>query len=254
MVAKKKRNKAGGSSNRWPSPAGRSEQESDIVILDPETRLEQAVMIAGIVLSVVVLVASIVLYGDPLEDWDTSVWLVLFVPIALAWFLKLNLEERYEIGMVSKLVRFRRSFFGRGLRRQVCHFDEITCVAVRPMRKSSDSGVWWEYGLVLLLEDGRLLDVVSPDSRPYHEVQAQGKNLANQMGVPFEPGQPEKELIVSRGGKDHPPRVSYDINFQDRPVKPWVSLVAILVVGSPFWIIPGMIAFMALKKWLFGSP
>lgn len=125
----------------------------------------------------------------------------LLVPLGLGLgaallLVRLLVECHYVLENHGRRLRYHRRFLGMTSRWTVCRFDQIRRVGVAGGLARSNAGTWWEYGVVLQIPDGVIVEI-SPWSRDLMRVNGYGTHLARHLGVPFEAGEPEQ---VGLGG------------------------------------------------------
>ena len=206
------------------------DSESAELVLDVESGLENFLTQAG--WAAVVLALATILA-------DFSLWpgvLILILVAALCGMLRRQLADTYRISTVDRSVVFERRFSGWSWSWRVCPASSIRAVLLHPHRESTKNRVWWEYGLSLMLQNGKLLPVLSKQEVDHREVVRDGKKLAGFCGVPFQHGKLEQCLCVRRKGGQSV--VTYEPPWQATSVSPFVAVVAVVAFTVVIVVLP----------------
>lgn len=215
---------------------------------DPETWHESLVLCLGLV---TVVLGAGYLYQHASDEDTARVTIVLFSIIVtlLAYFIHRQLDAHYEIDPVARLVRFR--LFGT-LRRQVCRFDEVVAVFLTAGLGMDGDSLARVHHLYLQLRNGSKVKLLKCSSRDFSSTKARGAALATKVGAPYWAGGPETVVVVKKDSSGF--RASYrpmptDRDFGSLPR--WAQgllLGLLLLVASPFLILPLMVALKGLSR------
>lgn len=155
------------------------------VDLDTPLELFLLVLAAGTGLASLVLA-----FTGSFEDVATCLVLT-----GLFAYLRHACDCTYWLDLDGRQVLYQRDLAGLGKRRLVCTFDEVGAVGVTgTLRRRRRRAVWelgthdrgkdWEYYVVFVLKDGRVIPVSNPFPADPGRAELRASSLAEDMGVP----------------------------------------------------------------------
>ncbi|MCA9796810.1 MAG: hypothetical protein KC910_33600 [Candidatus Eremiobacteraeota bacterium] len=208
------------------------------LVLDPETRLESAVVSLGVFSFLLGFVGLLNAYARHLGWLDASLWLTVAALGTLLVFLRNRLDDHFVLDFDRREVRFHRYFFSHRVQRLSCHFDQVEALVLEPRPRTNSRGLHWDYGLTVFALNRRRIRVLPACEQDYQAVAQAGQLVAERMQVPFFAGESEKELRVEAGPDGR--------NFKYRPYSTLPGVIAAFIVL-------GFLVFVAVGVWWSGA-
>lgn len=139
------------------------------------------------------------------------------VVAAASFWIRRGLRERILLDFEARQVLFSRELFSRRSARPLASFEDLAAVAVQAFYTSGSRtdprSASWSYHVVLVTRAGAALRASRPRLREpgYERTCQEARELAERLGAPLHPAQPEKVLKVRPG-----PELAYGEWFDPR--------------------------------------
>lgn len=208
------------------------------LVLDPETRLESAVVSLGVFSFLLGFVGLLNAYARHLGWLDASLWLTVAALGAGLVFLRNRLDDHYVLDFDRREVRFHRYFFSHRVQRLSCHFDQVEALVLEPRPRANSRGLHWDYGLTVFALNRRRIRVLPACEPDYETVARAGRMVSERMTVPFFEGEAEKQLRVEARPEGR--RFSYH---------PYSTLPGVIAA----FVVLGFLVFVVVGIWWSGS-
>lgn len=169
------------------------------LIADPDTRLESALTCTGCLGLFLIIPGCQV----ALEHGSTAGGPVMGVGAlmgVLGLVLRSKLDDHYRIDFQARTVTFYRKFVSKVTRRPVCDFSRLHCLAIDGEQKTAkNKPSWWEYGLILVLKDGKIVRLTDVDEKDFSLAEERAKVLSVMLETPLHPPQEKITYEVHQG-------------------------------------------------------
>ncbi|MCA9795903.1 MAG: hypothetical protein KC910_29045, partial [Candidatus Eremiobacteraeota bacterium] len=130
------------------------------LVVDPETRLESGLTLFTCLTSVLFVMLAMGLASTGVRSFQGLLVLGLACLAGLGGWARYQLDDHFVFDFETKELAFVRSFFGRSRSTRVSGFDQLYRLAILPEKNANKQGVWWDYGLALVLRDGRQFTLI----------------------------------------------------------------------------------------------
>ncbi|MFC1743053.1 ankyrin repeat domain-containing protein [Candidatus Riflebacteria bacterium] len=200
--------------------------EKGQIKIDIESSAERSLTI-GLIVFIFILFLPFLLYWNVgrFDNFQLVIFVIGFVGTAFFAFFRSRVDDYFLADLNSRTLFYHTK---NRLFRQA-GFDEILGISVEGiMKRQSFKGVsqyWWEYMIMLVIDTGEKYRISDSYQIEYYEMNRCAENLAEKMGVPFIPGEPEKIVSVVPDDSN-----GTQIKLVDKP-------------GASFWLVVGIIIF-----------
>ncbi|MGE0490579.1 MAG: hypothetical protein AB7S38_15335 [Vulcanimicrobiota bacterium] len=202
------------------------ERPSQLVV-DPETPLESGLTVFTCLTSLFLLALAVGWASSGFDRLQGGVVLLLACLAGLGGWLRYRLDDHFVFDFEARELTFVRKFFGRNRLCPIGNFDQFYRLAVRPEKRANKQGVWWEYGLALVLQDGRQFTLISPLEKDRGKAIVEAQSLAKVLNLDLVEGEPERVLAVT----PEPLAIEY-VEYQDDTLK-WVLWLLGICLALP---------------------
>ena len=200
------------------------------LVVDPETRLESGLTLFTCLTSVLFVMLAMGLASTGVRSFQGLLVLGLACLAGLGGWARYQLDDHFVFDFETKELAFVRKFFGRSRSTRVSGFDQLFRLAILPEKNANKQGVWWEYGLALVLRDGRQFTLITPTDKDRDKVVVEAKSLAQVLNLELAEGEPEKMLEVTA----EPLSVDY-VEYRDDSLK-WIFAVIGICLALPLLV------------------
>jgi hypothetical protein len=175
------------------------------IIADPESGLETFFVTLAVVGLTGCILGGMMLLSE--NHYPSLIWWIVgsSVTAVVGGVLRWNLDDHYRIDLVDKTIYFQRTFFSHQYKRRVSDLGAIKWVAVdaednrRSGPRENTVKVYWTYGIILVLEIGKVLRITPNDVENFDHVMLRAKMLAELLNAPQFPSEKATVYTVRSG-------------------------------------------------------
>lgn len=118
---------------------------------------------------------------------------------AVAGFARIMTDNFYILDTVEKKIYYHFKIFSFESVSLFMRADQVAAAGVTGVYKSSKHGSWWEYKIVLVDREGKMIDFSDFKKEEYYGLNERAKGIAAVLGCPFAESGPQMVMAVKKG-------------------------------------------------------